>query len=243
MTWQWKGLGYPDFEHVASRSGNDVRSRLRRSGLRRRLPRDDYTLDAGSPGVDAGAFLAAAAPSDLAGEPRLQAGAIDIGAFELPRRRRRRPHPSSAPARYAGDLEWLPADNGWGPAEVDRSNGERAPDDGGPLPIGAATFEKGIGAHAPSRIVVASGRQMLALPRRRRSGRGGGRSGLGRVRGLGRGQRLATSGLVRGPQTSVPVMADLRGVERMALVVKPGGDGNAFDHADWGDARLACTPA
>jgi NPCBM/NEW2 domain len=27
----------------------------------------------------------------------------------------------------------------------------------------------------------------------------------------------------------------------MTLVVTPGGDGNAFDHADWGDARLACS--
>jgi NPCBM/NEW2 domain len=27
----------------------------------------------------------------------------------------------------------------------------------------------------------------------------------------------------------------------MSLVVTPGGDGNAFDHADWGDARLACS--
>jgi hypothetical protein len=26
----------------------------------------------------------------------------------------------------------------------------------------------------------------------------------------------------------------------MELVVTAGGDGNAFDHADWGDARLAC---
>jgi hypothetical protein len=45
---------------------------------------------------------------------------------------------------------------------------------------------------------------------------------------------------VRGPQTAVPVAADVRGVEKMALVVDEGGDGNAFDHADWGDARLSC---
>jgi len=51
------------------------------------------------------------------------------------------------------------------------------------------------------------------------------------------------SGLVRGPQTAVPIAADLAGVERMELVVTPGGDGNAFDHADWGDARLACDVA
>jgi alpha-galactosidase len=58
----------------------------------------------------------------------------------------------------------------------------------------------------------------------------------------GDGEQLATSGLVRGPQTAVPIAADVSGVARMALVVDEGGDGNAFDHADWGDARLSCEP-
>ena len=38
----------------------------------------------------------------------------------------------------------------------------------------------------------------------------------------------------------LPVMADVAGVDRLELVVTPGGDGNAFDHADWGNARLDC---
>jgi hypothetical protein len=57
----------------------------------------------------------------------------------------------------------------------------------------------------------------------------------------GDGERLAVSGIVRGPQAPVPIAADLRGAGRMSLVVTAGGDGNAFDHADWGDARLACS--
>jgi hypothetical protein len=39
---------------------------------------------------------------------------------------------------------------------------------------------------------------------------------------------------------SVPIAADVTGVQELALVVTPGGDGNAFDHADWGNAGLAC---
>ena len=57
----------------------------------------------------------------------------------------------------------------------------------------------------------------------------------------GDGVRLGVSGIVRGPQATVPIAADLDGVSRMELVVTPGGDGNAFDHADWGNARLACS--
>ena len=54
----------------------------------------------------------------------------------------------------------------------------------------------------------------------------------------GDGERLASSGLVRGPQASVPIAADIDGVRAMTLEVRPGGDGNAFDHADWAGARL-----
>jgi beta-galactosidase len=57
----------------------------------------------------------------------------------------------------------------------------------------------------------------------------------------GDGERLGVSGIVRGPQAAVPIAADLEGVSRMELVVTPGGDGNAFDHADWGSARLVCS--
>ncbi|HET7868817.1 MAG TPA: NPCBM/NEW2 domain-containing protein [Actinomycetota bacterium] len=37
-----------------------------------------------------------------------------------------------------------------------------------------------------------------------------------------------------------PIAADVEGIARLTLVVTAGGDGNAFDHADWGDARLDC---
>jgi hypothetical protein len=29
-------------------------------------------------------------------------------------------------------------------------------------------------------------------------------------------------------------------VSELALVVTKAGDGNAYDHADWGNARLSC---
>lgn len=57
----------------------------------------------------------------------------------------------------------------------------------------------------------------------------------------GDGQRLAVSGIVRGPQAAVPVAADLEGITQMTLIATAGGDGNAFDHADWGNARLECS--
>ena len=239
-TWQWKGQEYRDFDSWSADSGNDRRSMFADPRFADAAG-GDYSLASDSPAVDAGAFIAAAGTTDLAGQPRAQAGGLDLGAFEVAA-----PPPSptpsiAAPVTYVGDLTWLQSDNGWGPPEVDRSNGERAPADGGPIRIGAEVFEHGIGAHAPSRIVVPlDGRCSVFLAD----------VGLDEEVGdhgsvvfevWGDGERLATSGIVRGPQVSVPIAADVTGVEELALVVTPGGDGNAFDHADWGNARLACS--
>ena len=239
-TWQWKGVGYDDFDRWSTRSGNDRHSTFADPGFEDAAAQD-FSLRAGSRAVDAGAFLAASGATDLRGDPRAQAAGIDLGAFE-----QTAPPPSptpsmAGPVTYAGDLAWLRSNNGWGPPEVDRSNGERASDDGGPIRIGTAAFDHGIGAHAPSRIVVAlDGRCSLFLADvgldEEVSDRG---SVVFEV--WGDGERLAVSGIVRGPQVAVPIAADLEGVGRMSLVVTPGGDGNAFDHADWGDARLACS--
>jgi hypothetical protein len=239
-TWQWRGVRYDDFDRWSARSGNDRHSTFSDPGFEDAAAHD-FSLRAGSPAVDAGAFLAASGATDLRGDPRAQAGGIDLGAFE-----ETAPPPSptpsiAGPVTYAGDLAWLRSSNGWGPPEVDRSNGERASDDGGPIRIGTAAFDHGIGAHAPSRIVVElDGRCSLFLADVGLDEEVGDRGSVV-FEVWGDGERLAVSGIVRGPQVAVPIAADLEGVGRMTLVVTPGGDGNAFDHADWGDARLACS--
>lgn len=239
-TWQWRGVGYDDFDRWSARSGNDRHSSFADPGFEDAAAHD-FSLRAGSHAVDAGAFLAASGETDLRGDLRAQAGGIDLGAFELAA-----PPPSptptiSAPITYAGDLTWETARNGWGPPEIDRSNGERAPDDGGPIRIGASAFDHGIGAHAPSRIVVdLDGRCSLFLADVGLDEEVGDRGSVV-FEVWGDGERLVVSGIVRGPQVAVPIAARLDGVGRMTLVVTPGGDGNAFDHADWGDARLECS--
>ena len=239
-TWQWRGVGFGGFDRWRARSGNDRHSIFADPGFEDAAAHD-YSLRAGSPAVDAGAFLAASGATDLPGDPRAQAGGIDLGAFE-----QTAPPPSptpsiAGPVTYAGDLAWLRSSNGWGPPEVDRSNGERASDDGGPIRIGATAFDHGIGAHAPSRIVVELDDRCSVFLADVGLDEEVGDRGSVVFEVWGDGEPLAVSGIVRGPQAPVPIAADLRGVGRMTLVVTPGGDGNAFDHADWGDARLACS--
>ena len=147
----------------------------------------------------------------------------------------------SEPVTYVGDLTWTSSRNGWGPPEIDRSNGERAPDDGGPLVIGTSTFDHDIGAHALSRIVVElDGRCSLFLADVGLDEEVGDRGSVV-FEVWGDGERLGVSGIVRGTQAAVPIAADLEGVSRLVLVVTSAGDGKADDHADWGNARLACS--
>ncbi len=241
-TWTWKGVGYDDFDAWSERSGNDGDSAFADPAFADAAAHD-YTLATGSPALDAGAFLAVSGAVDLTGEPRAQGGGIDLGAFEAAA-----PPPSPTPSisgavTYAGDLEWLQQRNGWGPPEIDASNGERAPDDGGAIVIGAVVFDRGIGAHAPSRIVLELGGRCSLFLADVGLDEEVGDSGSVVFEVWANGRRLATSGLVRGPQPPVPIAADVTGLESIALVVTPAGDGTAFDHADWGDARLACDAA
>jgi hypothetical protein len=237
-TWTWKGVGYDDFDAWTERSGNDGASVFADPDFA-----DDYTLQTGSPAVDAGGFLAVSGTIDLAGEPRTQGGGIDLGAFESTATPPS-PTPSiSGSVTYAGELPWLRAANAWGPPEVDRSNGERSPDDGVAIVIEGVAFDHGIGVHAPSRIVLDLGGRCSLFLADVGLDEEVAEQGSVVFEVWADGRRLATSGLVRGPQPPVPIAADVTGLEAIALVVTAAGDGSAFDHADWGDARLACVPA
>ena len=238
-TWQWKGTQYRTFPRWVGDSGNDRHSQFA-DPLFADPALGDFSLRAESPAIDAGMRLAQAGATDLAGVERSQGPFIDIGAFESPA-----PEPTPTPeisgtAAYLSELPWLTASNGWGPPEADQSNGERPAADGLPLQIGSTTFEHGIGVHAPSLLVVAvpAGCSLFLSDVGLDEEVGSQGSVVFEV--WGDKKLLASSGLVLGTDESVPLSADVSDVQRLSLVVTRGGDGNAFDHADWGDARLDC---
>lgn len=53
---------------------------------------------------------------------------------------------------YLSDRPWVFANNGFGPPEKDRSNGNANPNDGGTITLNGKTYKKGLGVHAPSEI-------------------------------------------------------------------------------------------
>jgi len=57
------------------------------------------------------------------------------------------------------DLQALTSVNGWGPMEIDMSNGEMAAGDGRIITINGSQYQKGLGVHAYSEVVYDIGGQ------------------------------------------------------------------------------------
>jgi hypothetical protein len=238
-TWQWKGVPYASFDAYRKASGNDRHSVFVDPEFVN--PQEgDFQLKPTSPAIDTGAFLLQAGARDLSGLGRAENGSIDVGAYESPA-----PPPSpiptiTGPTTYLSDMEWVSATGGWGPVEHDMSNGERAPGDGETITINGQTFEKGIGAHAPSSIVYRLGGTCTAFLADVGIDDEIANQGSVIFQVWGDGEKLYDSGVLRGENGARPAYADLTGVDELELVVTAAGDGNANDHADWGGARVAC---
>jgi chitodextrinase len=143
-------------------------------------------------------------------------------------------------SRYASDINWLSAVNGWGPVERDFSNGETGAGDGVPLSINGTSYVKGLGVHAYSEIryqldgICTAFTAVVGLD----DEVGGNGSVVFSV--WGDGTQIFNSGLLTGSSPGVPVSVGLHGIRELALIVTDGGDGPASDHADWADVRLTC---
>jgi hypothetical protein len=239
-TWQWKGTTYRSFAEYVRATGND-RNSVFADPRFADAAGGDFRLEPGSPAIDAGAYLTAAGDADAAGSPRAASGVIDLGAFEVPA-----PAPSPTPAlsgsvTSVSDMEFVPVTNGWGPVETDTSNGEKKLGDGHTITIGGQTFASGLGTHAPSVVTVNLAGGCSGFEADVGVDDEVGDAGSVQFQVWGDGKKLYDSGVVRGSQDPTGAYADVTGVQTMKLVVLDGGDGVDNDHADWGNARLACS--
>jgi len=148
--------------------------------------------------------------------------------------------PSLEGTVQVSDLPWLSEINGWGPVERDRANGEQAAGDGPPLALDGRVYEKGVGAHARSEIVLAlDGRcGTFAATVGVDDSRGGNGSITFQV--LADGEEVASTPVVTGASPAIDLVADVTGADRLTLRVTDGGNGIGNDHGDWADARLVC---
>lgn len=139
-----------------------------------------------------------------------------------------------------GALPWLSADNGWGPVERDRSNGESAAGDGRPLTIGGTVYAKGLGTHAESAVEFYTGGACEKVSALVGVDDETGTRGTVAFEIWADGRRAASSGTVTGATAARQLTADVTGARTVRLVVTSAGDGVDSDHADWAEPALSC---
>lgn len=145
---------------------------------------------------------------------------------------------------HVSDLPFVQVENGQGPVELNRATGGGDPDDGPPLTLDGNVYAKGLGAHAPSRVRFYPGGGCAAF-----SARVGldaraveAQNGSVSFQVVADDRVVYDSGIVRFSDPSRPVQVDVSGAQRIDLLVTDGGDGRDWDHADWADATLVCSP-
>ncbi|MDA9774114.1 NPCBM/NEW2 domain-containing protein [Saprospiraceae bacterium] len=140
---------------------------------------------------------------------------------------------------YLSDLDWDgDAINGFGPIELDQSNGEFYEEDGGILSINGREFERGIGVHAYSEITYFLNQEFVQFS----SFIGVDDESCDRA-SLQFLITLDDEIVFRSEMMGVEddprfVSIDLEGGSIMKLIVTSPQDGIECDHANWADAKL-----
>jgi DNA-binding beta-propeller fold protein YncE len=136
------------------------------------------------------------------------------------------------------------SNNGWGPAEKNRSNGEQAAGDGKPLTLNGKVYAQGYGTHASSDLRFSLSSSSVSCTRFT--------SEIGLDDEVGTrgsvnfqvfldGIRAYDSGTMTGESPTRLVDLDLTGKRELRLVVTDGGNGPTNDHADWADLKVFCS--
>jgi NPCBM/NEW2 domain/Melibiase/Alpha galactosidase C-terminal beta sandwich domain len=134
---------------------------------------------------------------------------------------------------YLSELKPLYATIGWGTLGVDRSVM------GSKMSIAGKVYEHGLGTHANSDILFnvdnlyARFTAVVGL-----DDNNGSKDGSVEFFVYGDGHELWHSGVMTHASGASPVAIDIKGVKQLLLKVTDAGDGIAYDHADWANARL-----
>lgn len=148
------------------------------------------------------------------------------------------PRPSGQ--AYLSDVSWTYATNGFGPVELDQTNGEDQPLDGAPIRLRGAAYDKGLGVHPPSLIRYRLGQACSRFVADVGVDDDQGGQGSVSFEVWADGELLFRSGVLTGASPAQTVDVDLSGKREIRLFVGIGGDTYALDHAVWAGARLEC---
>jgi hypothetical protein len=146
------------------------------------------------------------------------------------------------PGGYLSDIPWTSQLNGWGPAERDRSNGEFGAGDGGTITLDGVPYAKGLGVHADSQLFWQLNGQCTSFSAVIGVDDEVGAAGSVIFQVYVDGQLRYMSPTMTGSTAAQRIQVDVSGGNELGLFVHYGWDDYAFDHADWADARIVCTP-
>ena len=149
-------------------------------------------------------------------------------------------HCNGVSTSYLSDRSWTSMNNGWGPVERDRSNGELGATDGRTLTLNGTRHTKGLGVHSYSEVRYVLNGQCSTFAAKVGVDDEVGSLGSVVFRVFVDGVERYTSRVMTGAAASEPVLVSVAGAGVLALVVTDGGDGPSFDHANWADAQLQC---
>ncbi len=147
--------------------------------------------------------------------------------------------PPGGGATYLSDLNPTSASNGYGPYERDKANGGAAAGDGHPLGLAdGVTYTKGLGVHAPSSLTYALGGSYSSFLATVGIDAEVQPDGSVSFQVFTDGTKVYDSGKLTWASGPRAVNVSVAGKSTLQLVVTDGGDGTAYDHADWALARV-----
>lgn len=118
----------------------------------------------------------------------------------------------------------------------------RASVEGHPLSIGGMKYADGLGTHANSEFTIQLHRMATRFTAKVGVDDEVSKRGTVQFQVDVDGKTVFTSPVLKGEDPAVDVSIDLRNATTLTLIANDGGDGNAYDHADWADAKIETRP-
>ncbi len=149
---------------------------------------------------------------------------------------------------FLSDLDPTYVFNGYGPYGRDQSNGEYATNDGNPITIRGAVFNKGLGVHADSELHYDLNQTcqrftaQIGLDDEIKINDANSPNGVVKFQVLADGVAIYTSPVMNSVSKALNVDLDVTGHKELTLLVDSLGLPHS-DHADWAEAKLSCTQA
>jgi len=139
------------------------------------------------------------------------------------------------------------ATSGWGPIELNTSNGETPAGDGKPITLNGQVYSTGLGLHANSEIHIHATNLETPACTRFQADVGlddeVGDKGSVVFQVFADGVKLFDSGVMTGASATQHIDVPIGNKSDLRFVVTDAGDNNYYDHADWAGATISCAAA